>query len=103
MARFIQFCDCFGIPIITLVTVPAFLPGKHQEHAGIIRHGAKMIYAFSEDSVPKITLILRKSYGGTYIAMNSMYIGADIVYAWHIAEIAVMGAEGAVNIISKKR
>lgn len=102
-ARFVRFCDCFNIPIITLVDVPAFFPGKKQEHMGIIRHGAKLLYAYSEANVPKITLILRKAYGGAYIAMNSMEMGADLVYAWPTAEIAVMGAEGAVDIICKKK
>ncbi len=101
-ARFIRFCDCFNIPIVTLVDVPAFLPGKQQEHNGIIRHGAKLLYAFSEATVPKITLIMRKAYGGAYIAMNSKNMGADMVFAWPIAEIAVMGAEGAVHIIFRK-
>ena len=102
MARFIRFCDCFSIPLLTLVDVPAFFPGRDQEHRGIIRHGAKLLYAYSEATVPKITLIMRKAYGGAYIAMNSKNIGADIVYAWPIAEIAVMGAEGAVNILHKR-
>lgn len=102
-ARFIRFCDCFGIPLITLVDVPAFLPGTAQEHSGIIRHGAKMLYAYSEATVPKISVILRKAYGGAYIAMNSKEMGADYVYAWPIAEIAVMGAEGAVNIAFKRK
>ncbi len=102
MARFIRFCDCFNIPLVTLVDVPAFLPGKNQEHNGIIRHGAKMLFAYSEATVPKISLIMRKAYGGAYIAMNSKEMGADIVFAWPIAEIAVMGAEGAVNIMSKR-
>ncbi len=101
-ARFIRFCDCFNIPILTLVDVPAFLPGSQQEHHGIIRHGAKLLYAYSEASVPKVSIILRKAYGGAYIAMNSKGLGADIVYAWPIAEIAVMGAAGAVSIIGKK-
>ena len=101
-ARFIRFCDCFSIPLLTLVDVPAFFPGRDQEHRGIIRHGAKLLYAYSEATVPKITLIMRKAYGGAYIAMNSKNIGADIVYAWPIAEIAVMGAEGAVNILHKR-
>ncbi len=101
-ARFIRFCDCFNIPLVTLVDVPAFLPGKNQEHNGIIRHGAKMLFAYSEATVPKISLIMRKAYGGAYIAMNSKEMGADIVYAWPIAEIAVMGAEGAVNIVSRR-
>ncbi len=103
MARFIRFCDCFNIPLITLVDVPAFLPGTAQEHNGIIRHGAKMLYAYSEATVPKISLIMRKAYGGAYIAMNSKEMGADIVYAWPIAEIAVMGADGAVNIAFKRK
>jgi len=102
LARFIRFCDCFNIPLVTLVDVPAFLPGKEQEQAGIIRHGAKVLYAYSEATVPKITLILRKAYGGAYIAMNSKLMGADMVFAWPIAEIAVMGAEGAVDIIFHK-
>lgn len=101
-ARFIRFCDCFNIPILTLVDVPAFLPGSQQEHGGIIRHGAKLLFAYSEATVPKVSLIMRKAYGGAYIAMNSKGIGADIVYAWPIAEIAVMGAEGAVAIIGRK-
>ena len=100
-ARFIRFCDCFNIPLLTLVDVPAFLPGSQQEHCGIIRHGAKLLFAYSEATVPKVTVILRKAYGGAYIAMNSKGIGADVVYAWPIAEIAVMGAAGAVSIIGK--
>lgn len=103
MARFIRFCDCFNIPIVTLVDVPAFLPGTNQEHNGIIRHGAKVLYAYSEATVPKITVIMRKAYGGAYIAMNSKEMGADLVYAWPIAEIAVMGADGAVNIAFKRK
>lgn len=102
IARFIRFCDCFNIPIVTLVDVPAFLPGKNQEHNGIIRHGAKILFAYSEATVPKITLIMRKAYGGAYIAMNSKEMGADLVFAWPIAEIAVMGAEGAVSIMSRR-
>ena len=101
-ARFIRFCDSFNIPILTLVDVPAFLPGSQQEHGGIIRHGAKLLFAYSEATVPKISLIMRKAYGGAYIAMNSKGIGADVVYAWPIAEIAVMGASGAVSIIGRK-
>ena len=101
-ARFIRFCDCFNIPILTLVDVPAFLPGSQQEHGGIIRHGAKMLYAYSEATVPKVSVIMRKAYGGAYIAMNSKGLGADVVYAWPIAEIAVMGAAGAVAIIGKR-
>lgn len=103
IARFIRTCDCFNIPIISLIDVPAFFPGKKQEHKGIIRHGAKILYAYSEATVPKISLIMRKAYGGAYIAMNSKDMGADIVYAWPIAEIAVMGADGAIDIIFKKR
>lgn len=103
MARFIRFCDCFNIPLITLVDVPAFLPGTAQEHSGIIRHGAKVLYAYSEATVPKISLIMRKAYGGAYIAMNSKEMGADMVFAWPIAEIAVMGADGAVNIAFKRK
>lgn len=103
IARFIRFCDCFNIPLVTLVDVPAFLPGTMQEHNGIIRHGAKILYAYSEATVPKITVIMRKAYGGAYIAMNSKEMGADVVYAWPIAEIAVMGADGAVNIAFKRK
>ncbi len=101
--RFIRFCDCFNIPILTLVDVPAFLPGKNQEYQGIIRHGAKILYAYSEATVPMITIVLRKAFGGAYIAMDSKGIGADLVYAWPTAEIAVMGADGAVNIIAAKK
>jgi len=101
--RFIRFCDCFNIPILTLVDVPAFLPGKEQEYSGIIRHGAKILYAYSEATVPMVTVILRKAFGGAYIGMDSKGLGADMVYAWPIAQIAVMGAEGAVNIISRKK
>lgn len=102
-ARFIRFCDCFNIPILTLVDVPGFLPGSQQEHNGIIRRGAKLLYAYSEATVPKITLIMRKAFGGAYIAMNSKGMGADVVFAWPIAQIAVMGAEGAVGILHKKQ
>jgi acetyl-CoA carboxylase carboxyltransferase component len=101
-ARFIRFCDSFNIPIITLTDVPAFLPGVDQEHNGIIRHGAKLLYAYSEATVPKINVILRKAYGGAYIAMSSKHLGTDLVYAWPSAEIAVMGPEGAANIIFRK-
>lgn len=103
IARFIRFCDCFGIPLVTLVDVPAFLPGKNQEYMGIIRHGAKILYAYSEATVPKVTVILRKAYGGAYIAMNSKNMGADIVYAWPTAQIAAMGVEGAVSISFRKQ
>lgn len=101
-ARFIRFCDAFQIPIITFEDVTGFFPGVKQEHGGIIRHGAKILYAYSEATVPKITVILRKAYGGAYVALNSKAIGADIVYAWPNAEIAVMGPEGAANIIFAK-
>jgi len=101
-ARFIRYCDAFNISIITLVDLPGYLPGIDQEHAGVIRHGAKVLYAYSEATVPKITLILRKAYGGGYIAMNSRHLQADFVFAWPGAEIAVMGPEGAANIIFRK-
>ncbi len=100
-ARFIRFCDAFNIPLITFVDLPGYLPGVDQEHNGVIRHGAKILYAYSEATVPKITIILRKAYGGGYIAMCSRHLGADFVFAWPIAEIAVMGPEGAANIIFK--
>ena len=98
-ARFIRFCDCFNIPLITLEDVPGFLPGTVQEHNGIIRHGAKIVYAYAEATVPKITLITRKAYGGAYIVMSSKQTGADVNLSYPTAEIAVMGAEGAVNIL----
>ena len=98
-ARFIRFCDCFDIPLITFVDVPGFLPGRDQEHNGIIRHGAKIMYAYVEATVPKITLITRKAYGGAYVVMSSKESGADLNLAYPNAEIAVMGAEGAVNIL----
>ncbi|MCW3805466.1 acyl-CoA carboxylase subunit beta [Plebeiibacterium marinum] len=101
-ARFIRYCDSFNIPIVTLEDMPGYLPGVDQEHAGVIRHGAKVLYAYSEATVPKITVILRKAYGGGYIAMNSRHLGADFMFAWPTAEIAVMGPEGAANIIFKK-
>jgi len=101
-ARFIRFCDCFNVPIVTFTDVPGYLPGVAQEHSGIIRHGAKLLYAFSEASVPKINVITRKAYGGAYIAMNSKHLGADMVFAWPTAEIAVMGPDGAANIIFRK-
>lgn len=100
--RFIRTCDCFNIPVLNLVDVPGFLPGKGQEHGGIIRHGAKMLYAYSEATVPKVSLIVRKSYGGAYLAMCSKDLGADMVLAWPSAEIAVMGPQGAANIIFRK-
>ena len=101
-ARFIRFCDAFGIPLLNLVDVPGFLPGCNQEYGGIIRHGAKMLYAYSEATVPKITLVTRKAYGGSYLAMCSQDLGADQVIAWPTAEIAVMGPAGAANIIFRK-
>ena len=101
-ARFVRFCDCFNIPIVTFEDVPGFLPGIAQEHGGIIRHGAKLIYAYCEATVPKITVITRKAYGGAYCVMNSKHIRGDINYAWPSAEIAVMGPEGAVNIICRQ-
>jgi len=101
-ARFIRFCDAFNIPIITLVDIPGYLPGVDQEYAGVIRHGAKLLYAYSEATVLKVTVILRKAYGGGYIAMGSRHLRSDFVFAWPSAEIAVMGPEGAVNIIFKK-
>ncbi|MGD9557806.1 MAG: acyl-CoA carboxylase subunit beta [Mangrovibacterium sp.] len=101
-ARFIRYCDSFNIPIITLEDLPGYLPGVDQEHAGVIRHGAKILYAYSEATVPKITVIIRKAYGGGYIAMNSRHLRADFVFAWPTAEIAVMGPEGAANIVFRK-
>ncbi|MDA3880735.1 MAG: acyl-CoA carboxylase subunit beta [Prolixibacteraceae bacterium] len=101
-ARFIRYCDSFNIPIITLEDMPGYLPGVDQEHMGVIRHGAKILYAYSEATVPKITVIIRKAYGGGYIAMNSRHLRADFVFAWPTAEIAVMGPEGAANIVFRK-
>ena len=100
-ARFVRFCDCFNIPLVVYEDVPGFLPGIHQEHGGIIKHGAKLIFAFCEATVPRITLITRKAYGGAYIVMNSKHIRGDVNLAYPMAEIAVMGAEGAVNIIRR--
>lgn len=100
-ARFVRFCDAFNIPIVTLVDVPGFLPGTQQEFGGIIKHGAKLLYAFAEATVPKITVITRKAYGGAYDVMSSKHIGADVNYAYPTAEIAVMGPEGAINILRK--
>lgn len=102
IARFIRTCDCFNIPIVTFVDVPGYLPGVSQEHSGIIRHGAKVLFAYSEATTPKVTVILRKAYGGAYVALSSKSQGADMVFAWPTAEIAVMGPEGAVNIIYRK-
>ena len=101
-ARFVRFCDAFNIPLVTLVDVPGFLPGVDQEHDGIIRHGAKLLYAFSEATVPRVTVILRKAYGGAFLVMNARAIRADVVFAWPSAEIAVMGAQGAVNVIHRR-
>ena len=101
-ARFVRFCDAFNIPILTFVDVPGFLPGVDQEHNGIIRHGAKLLYAYCEATVPRITVITRKAYGGAYLVMNARGIRADLVFAWPSAEIAVMGAQGAVNIIHRR-
>ena len=101
-ARFVRCCDCFNIPLVVLEDVPGFMPGLNQEHGGIIRHGAKLLYAFSEATVPKLTVIVRKAYGGAYCVMNPRHIGADLVLAWPSAEIAVMGPEGAVNVIFRR-
>lgn len=101
-SRFIRFCDAFNIPLITFTDVPGYLPGVGQEHGGVIRHGAKLLYAYSEATVPKLNVILRKAYGGAYIAMSSRHLGADLVLAWPTAEIAVMGPDGAANIIFRK-
>jgi propionyl-CoA carboxylase beta chain len=103
MARFVRMCDCYNVPLVTFVDSPGYLPGIDQEHRGTIRHGAKLLYAFSEATVPKVTIITRKAYGGAYVVMSSKYLGADVTYAWPSAEIAVMGAEGAVNILFRKR
>ena len=102
MARFVRMCDCFNIPLVTFVDSPGFLPGSHQEYGGIIRHGAKLLYAYSEATVPKVTVITRKAYGGAYVVMSSKYLGTDVNYAWPSAEIAVMGAEGAVDVLYKR-
>ncbi len=101
-ARFVRFCDCFNIPLVVFEDVPGFLPGVAQEHGGIIRHGAKLLYAFCEATVPKVTVITRKAYGGAYCVMNSRHVRGDLVLAWPTAEIAVMGPEGAVNIVFRK-
>jgi propionyl-CoA carboxylase beta chain len=101
-ARFVRFCDAFNIPLLVLEDVPGFLPGVGQEHGGIIRHGAKLLYAFSEATVPKVTLITRKAYGGAYDVMNSKHIRGDVNLAWPTAEIAVMGPKGAVEVLYRK-
>jgi propionyl-CoA carboxylase beta chain len=100
-ARFVRTCDCFNVPLVTFVDVPGFLPGVGQEHGGIIKHGAKLLYAYCEATVPKLTVITRKAYGGAYDVMSSKHIRGDMNFAWPTAEIAVMGAAGAVNIIFK--
>ena len=101
-SRFVRFCDCFNMPIVTFVDVPGYMPGVAQESGGIIRHGAKLLYAYSEATVPKVTIVIRKAYGGGYIAMGSKYSKADLNFAWPSAELAVMGPEGAVNIVNKR-
>lgn len=101
-ARFVQMCDSFNIPLVTLLDVPGFLPGVDQEHGGIIRHGAKLLYAYCDATVPRVSLVLRKAYGGAYIVMDSQSIGADLTYAWPTNEIAVMGAEGAANVVFRR-
>ncbi len=101
-ARFVRFCDCFNIPIVTFVDVPGFLPGTAQEYGGLIKHGAKLLFAYAEATVPKITIITRKAYGGAYDVMASKHLRGDINYAWPTAQIAVMGAKGAVEIIYRK-
>jgi len=103
MTRFVRMCDCFNVPLVTFVDSPGFLPGVAQEHGGIIRHGAKLLYGYSEATVPKICIITRKAYGGAYVVMSSKYLGTDVTYAWPSAEIAVLGAEGAANILFKKQ
>ena len=101
-ARFVRFCDAFNIPLVVFEDVPGFLPGTEQEYRGIIRHGSKLLYAFAEATVPKITVITRKAYGGAYVVMNSKQIGADFDFAWPTAEIAVMGAEAAVPLLFRR-
>jgi acetyl-CoA/propionyl-CoA carboxylase carboxyl transferase subunit len=102
IARFVRFCDAFNLPVITLVDCPGYMPGIAQEHAGIIRHGAKVIYAYCEATVPKISVVTRKAIGGAYIAMSSKQMRTDLAYAWPTAEIAVMGPEGAINILYRR-
>jgi acetyl-CoA carboxylase carboxyltransferase component len=101
-ARFVRTCNLFGLPLVVLVDTPGFLPGTRQEQAGVIRHGAKLVHAFAEASVPRVTVILRKAFGGAFIAMNSKDLGADLVFAWPGAEIGVMGAEQAVGIVDRR-
>ena len=100
-ARFVRFCDCFEIPILTFVDVPGFLPGTGQEYNGVIKHGAKLLFAYGEATVPKVTVITRKAYGGAYVVMSSKHLRGDISYAWPTSEIAVMGAKGAVEILHR--
>jgi propionyl-CoA carboxylase beta chain/acetyl-CoA/propionyl-CoA carboxylase carboxyl transferase subunit len=102
-SRFVRFCDAFNIPLLTFVDVPGFLPGASQEYHGIIRHGAKLLYAFAEATVPRMNVITRKAYGGAYVVMNSKHLRADVSFAWPTAEIAVMGPDGAVNVVFKKQ
>ena len=102
-ARFVRFCDAFNIPLITFIDVPGFMPGTSQEYGGIIRHGAKLIYAYSEATVPKISVLTRKAYGGAYVVMSSKNLKGDINYSWPTGQVAVMGAEGAVNIIHRSK
>jgi propionyl-CoA carboxylase beta chain len=101
-ARFVRFCDAFNIPLVTFEDVPGFLPGTQQEFGGIIKHGAKLLYAYAEATVPKVTVITRKAYGGAYCVMSSKHLRTDVNFAWPTAEIAVMGAEGAVNVLYKR-
>jgi acetyl-CoA carboxylase carboxyltransferase component len=101
-ARFVRTCDAFNVPLITFVDVPGFMPGTDQEYGGIIRHGAKLLYAYCESTVPRVQIITRKAYGGAYVVMNSKSIGADLAYAWPSAELAVMGPEGAVEIVYRR-
>jgi propionyl-CoA carboxylase beta chain len=100
-ARFVRFCDCFNIPLVTIVDVPGFLPGKSQEHGGIIRHGAKLLYAYAEATVPKVSVITRKAYGGAYDVMSSQHLRGDANLAWPSAQIAVMGSKGAVEVLNR--
>jgi len=102
ITRFVRFCDCFNIPLVTFVDSPGFLPGVNQEHKGIIRHGAKILFAYSEATVPKVSVVTRRAFGGAYIVMSSKYLGTDISYAWPTAQVAVMGAQGAVKILHRK-
>ena len=101
-ARFVRFCDAFNLPLLTFVDVPGFLPGVDQEHGGIIRHGAKLLYAYCEATVPRVQVITRKAYGGAYVVMDSKSVGCDVSFAWPTAELAVMGPQGAVEILSRR-